>query len=267
MAPAALAASLTSPTSNSLAVGVVDTSAVEVKVVTGSPVRPASLLLPVTTANPLALSLALPLAPSPTATLQPTATAEAGVRAQAAVVPAGGPPFLGRGHGAGEGASAGAGRLGGVQGTAPSALSLLGSRRGGLDGSTGATAGGVFTPTRVSVDYNRLESAFLIISALVLMAGMVFESRGFAPGTPGYVILTALTATLIIASSATFVVLLVFEGYRSVRFSFLRKDARRAEVESIEAAMLMQRRARKQLRRDGSFRTQAVPVPLPAPLS
>ena len=32
MAPAALAASLTSPTSNSLAVGVVDTSAVEVKV-------------------------------------------------------------------------------------------------------------------------------------------------------------------------------------------------------------------------------------------
>ena len=39
------------------------------------------------------------------------------------------------------------------------------------------------------------------------------------------------------------------------------------QVESIEAAMLMQRRARKQLRRDGSFRTQAVPVPLPAPLS
>ncbi len=39
------------------------------------------------------------------------------------------------------------------------------------------------------------------------------------------------------------------------------------QVESIEAAMLMQRRARKQLRRDGSFRTQAVALPLPTPLN
>ncbi len=50
----------------------------------------------------------------------------------------------------------------------------------GAEGAKGmGTGAGAGVPTtRVSVDYNRLESAFLIISAMVLMAGMVFERWG-----------------------------------------------------------------------------------------
>lgn len=134
---------------------------------------------------------------------------------------------------------------------APSALGLLGKRLespgAAVDGA-GAGSGSGMT-TRVSVDYNRLESAFLIISALVLMAGMVFESRGFVPGSVGYHMLTALTAALIIVSSITFTALLGFEGYRSVKFSLLRQTARQAEVDTIEAAMMEERRQRTKLRR------------------
>jgi hypothetical protein len=61
------------------------------------------------------------------------------------------------------------------------------------------------------------ESAFLLSSIAMLLAGMVFTSRGFAPGSTGYLLLTIVAATLIILSVGVFLALLCFEVYRSIK--------------------------------------------------
>lgn len=59
------------------------------------------------------------------------------------------------------------------------------------------------------------ECTFLITSTLVLMLGMVFSSRGFSPGTPGYQAFTMVTGVLVISSCLVFLLLLLFEVARS----------------------------------------------------
>ena len=46
---------------------------------------------------------------------------------------------------------------------------------------------------------------------------MVFTSRGFGPGSAGFLLMNAITVTVILLSVLAFIVLLVFEVYRSVK--------------------------------------------------
>ena len=103
------------------------------------------------------------------------------------------------------------------------------------------------------VDYNILESTFLILSVVILMAGMVFVSNGFAPDSTGYAILTYTIAVLMIVSTSSFAALLVFEGYRSIRYTFLRKAAREAEVASIESRLVKRHRRIKRQTSSGRY--------------
>jgi hypothetical protein len=87
------------------------------------------------------------------------------------------------------------------------------------------------------VDYNHLESSFLISAVTILMLGMVFSSKGFQPGSVGYNMLTFVTAALIVASSVIFASLLSFEVYRSLKLSTLDAVARQLEVARAETAL------------------------------
>jgi hypothetical protein len=60
-------------------------------------------------------------------------------------------------------------------------------------------------------DSTMQESAFLLTSVLVLALGMVFASKGLRPNSVGYAILNLVAAVVIVCSTATFTVLLVFE--------------------------------------------------------
>lgn len=57
----------------------------------------------------------------------------------------------------------------------------------------------------------------MLTSIAVLLLGMVFTSRGFPPGTLGFVVMNIVTATVIVASVLAFAVLLCFEVYRSIK--------------------------------------------------
>jgi hypothetical protein len=58
-------------------------------------------------------------------------------------------------------------------------------------------------------------------SVLVLMLGMVFASKGFGRNSVGYILLNIVTAVVLIGSTATFLLLLVFE----VRLKYSRQCA------------------------------------------
>ena len=59
---------------------------------------------------------------------------------------------------------------------------------------------------------------------------MVFVSNGFAVGSFGYDAMTLITGLTILACVASFVVLLVFEVYRAVKYAAVHDLAREAEV-------------------------------------
>ena len=80
------------------------------------------------------------------------------------------------------------------------------------------------------VNYNHLESAFLIAANVILMLGMVFTSNGFAVGSVGYTALTVVTFMFIIGCCVVFGALLSFEVYRSFKFSLLNDIARQVRV-------------------------------------
>ncbi len=95
----------------------------------------------------------------------------------------------------------------------------------------------------VSIDYNQFEAAFLICSVrvvadknqqvlwlgvpsvldsvvlyvrffrqvLILLSGMVFVSKGFPLGSPGYKVITALVAMVVLISIAGFIAFVGFE--------------------------------------------------------
>ena len=91
------------------------------------------------------------------------------------------------------------------------------------------------------INYNHLETAFLIASIVILILGMVFTSQGFTPGSTGYNILTAVAVVIIVTSTSVFVSLLTFEVYRSLKFSELNDVARQLEVDHIEQALIQSR--------------------------
>ena len=92
------------------------------------------------------------------------------------------------------------------------------------------------------VDYNHLETAFLVASVTILILGMVFTSQGFTPGSTGYNLLTAAAVVIIVASTGAFLSLLTFEVFRSLKFSALNDAARQLEVQQVEDAFLHARR-------------------------
>ena len=75
------------------------------------------------------------------------------------------------------------------------------------------------------------------------MLGMVFTSQGFPAGSVGYGVLTAVAVLIILVSTAVFMCLLVFEVYRSLKFSALNDAARQLEVDQIEESMKLRRRS------------------------
>ncbi len=68
-------------------------------------------------------------------------------------------------------------------------------------------------PTQVN--YNYLESSFLVSGVIILILGMVFTSKGFAAGSFGYNAFTSVAALFIVGSSSVFAALLVFEVRRT----------------------------------------------------
>ncbi len=81
-----------------------------------------------------------------------------------------------------------------------------------------------------------LESSFLISAILILVLGCIFESKGFSTHSYGYLILTGVTAVVIVGSALVFFVLLAFELYRSLTFSVLNDVAREVELTRVEQA-------------------------------
>ena len=55
------------------------------------------------------------------------------------------------------------------------------------------------------------ESTFLVASITVLVLGMVFASKGFQPGTLGYILMNVVAAVVIGGSCGLFLLLLGFE--------------------------------------------------------
>lgn len=86
------------------------------------------------------------------------------------------------------------------------------------------------------VDYNTLESSFLISSMFILLGGMVFSSAAFKRGSVAYVILTVLVTAMIVISTSVFVYLLVFEVFRAIRYSSLHRAAAEAEAAAATTA-------------------------------
>jgi hypothetical protein len=64
------------------------------------------------------------------------------------------------------------------------------------------------------VNYNHLESSYLVTSVGILVLGMVFTSRGFPPGSFGFNALSVVATAWILGSTLVFVLLLVFEVRR-----------------------------------------------------
>jgi hypothetical protein len=85
-----------------------------------------------------------------------------------------------------------------------------------------------------AMNYNHLENAFLVCSILILLSGMVFTSRGFAPESVGFVILTAVVAVVVIMSTVTFMTMVGVEVFRSFKNARLYEVARQVEIDAIE---------------------------------
>ena len=115
------------------------------------------------------------------------------------------------------------------------------------------------------INYNILESSFLIVSISILLLGMVFASGGFAVGSFPYECLGAVTAIIIVVSTSSFVCLLAFEVYRSVKLASFERIARAAEIEQLEKAFhaenVYRRQSRQPRRSSGSLGGTALAVP------
>jgi hypothetical protein len=92
----------------------------------------------------------------------------------------------------------------------------------------------------VTMDYNTLESAFIICSVVILMSGLVFSSGAFTPGTFGYYVLEVLVCLIVGGSSVSFSSLVAMEVYRSFKNSHLHDASRRAEIDAMEQVLRMQ---------------------------
>jgi hypothetical protein len=128
---------------------------------------------------------------------------------------------------------------------------LLPVRRFRLQVATGSTSNSGYLCSSVTkhlrllaltgvVEYNHLETTSLLVLIAVLLLGIVFTSKGFAPRSVGYHSFTSLTIlpVIILSSAVAFVVLLVIEVYRSFKLSHLTELARKQELETVERAMM-----------------------------
>ena len=86
------------------------------------------------------------------------------------------------------------------------------------------------------IDYNTLESVFLITSTLILIGGMMFQSSSMSPGSTAYLFLTACLVVMIATSVVTFGCLLVHEAIRSLRFGRRFAAAAKATRQRARAA-------------------------------
>ena len=87
-------------------------------------------------------------------------------------------------------------------------------------------------------NYNALEATFLTAAVLVLVAGMMFLSGGFAPQSTGSTVLAWFVAAVVIGSTAWFVTLVVVEVVQSIANHQRHLAERQAEAERLEAAMM-----------------------------
>ena len=83
---------------------------------------------------------------------------------------------------------------------------------------------------------------------IILISGLIFLSKGFAPGTPGATLLTSLIALIVVTSTLAFVVFVGFEVFRSIKYAKLHEHTRRAEAARIERTMIQKSRRSRQLR-------------------
>ena len=73
---------------------------------------------------------------------------------------------------------------------------------------------------------------------LILMAGMVFLSKGFSPGSVGASLLTLLVAAIVVFATVAFVAFVGFEVFRSIKYAKLHEHTRRAEADRVERTMI-----------------------------
>jgi hypothetical protein len=107
------------------------------------------------------------------------------------------------------------------------------------------------TASRV-IDYNGLETAFVMSAMLVLLSGMVFNSTAFSVGSPGYVVLTVVVCGVVIGTVVAFVGLVGFEVYRAIRFSGIHEAARLAESAATEQRVMAAANVNRGTRLDGT---------------
>jgi hypothetical protein len=65
--------------------------------------------------------------------------------------------------------------------------------------------------------YNELETAYLVCSVFILLAGMSFQSGILVRGKVTYWMVTYLVALAVVGSAVTFILVLGVEVYRTVR--------------------------------------------------
>ena len=68
-----------------------------------------------------------------------------------------------------------------------------------------------------TIRHNTLESAYLITSMFILLAGMAFQSGVTPVGSKSYTFLTVIVAAVLVVSTVTFVGVLALEVYKSTR--------------------------------------------------
>ncbi|KAA0150063.1 hypothetical protein FNF29_05503 [Cafeteria roenbergensis] len=93
-------------------------------------------------------------------------------------------------------------------------------------------------------DYNALESSYLSSSITILVGGMVFSTVDLVHGSLEYVLLTTFLTVIIASAGASFLYLLLFELYRSVRFAHVFAIARQYEDRLRFESTSMQRHIR-----------------------
>ena len=74
------------------------------------------------------------------------------------------------------------------------------------------------------------------------LAGLVFSSGTFVRGSTPFTLFTVITSAIILVATMTFLALLVFEVYRSVKFAVMHEMARQLEIERLEKSLTTQRR-------------------------
>lgn len=86
-----------------------------------------------------------------------------------------------------------------------------------------------------------------MFSVTILLSGVIFHSNVFDVGTVPYVLLTVVIGAFVVVSTSTFVCILGFEVYRSIRFaSVINRTRDKAEMMAVQATAHFRREDEKQ---------------------